>query len=48
MEILLIIALILAILGVIVALVPPPSEWSRFGVVLIGVSLLLVIAKALF
>ena len=46
MEILLIIALILAILGVIGALVP--SEWSRFGVVLIGVSLLLVIAKALF
>lgn len=46
--ILLIIAFILAILGVIVALIPPPSEWARFGVVLIGVALILVIAKALF
>jgi hypothetical protein len=46
--ILLIIAFILAILGTLVALIPPPSEWSRFGVVLIGVALILVIAKGLF
>lgn len=46
MEILLVVAFILAILGTIAAFLPP--EWGRYGVALIGIAVVLTIAKLLF